>query len=163
MPGAHRWTQKAAFWEETAKVPLNVAGKGVERCGSVDGDALVSGVDILPTLSDYAGIPVTAKVTGRSLRPAIRGDGWDRQFVVSELADLGFPDRQGRMLRTDRFKYVVFNGGQRPEQFFDLQLDPGEVRNLVGDSEAAKELDRHRELLTGWFAGTRDAFRIPAA
>ena len=120
-------------------------------------------MDILPTLCDYAGIPAPARVTGRSLRPAIRGDGWDRRFVVSELADLGFPDRQGRMLRTDRFKYVAFNGGQRPEQFFELQLNPGEVRNLVGDSEAAKELDRHRELLTGWLSRTRGDFRIPSA
>ena len=67
------------------------------------------------------------------------------------------------MLRTDRFKYVVFNGGERPEQFFDLQLDPGEVRNLIGDTEAANELDRHRELLSGWIARIRDDFRIPAS
>ena len=33
--GAHRWTQKAAFWEETAKAPLIVAGRGVERRGAV--------------------------------------------------------------------------------------------------------------------------------
>ena len=161
--GAHRWTQKAAFWEETAKVPLIVAGKGVERRGAVDSDVLVSGADILPTLCDYAGTPAPSRVTGRSLRPAIRGDSWDREFVVSELADLGFPDRQGRMLRTDRYKYVVFNGGKRPEQFFDLELDPGELRNLVGESEAAMELNRHRKLLGGWITQTSDNFRIPIA
>ncbi len=161
--GAHRWTQKAAFWEETAKVPLIVAGKGVERRGAVDSKILASGVDILPTLCDYASIPAPSGVTGRSLRPAIRGDSWDREFVVSELADLGFPDRQGRMLRTDRYKYVVFNGGKRPEQFFDLELDPGEMRNLVGQSEAATEHNRHRELLGGWITQTSDNFRIPIA
>ena len=161
--GAHRWTQKAAFWEETAKVPLIVAGKGVERRGAVDSKILASGVDILPTLCDYASIPAPSRVTGRSLRPTIRGDRWDREFVVSELADLGFPDRQGRMLRTDRYKYVVFNGGKRPEQFFDLELDPGEMRNLVGQSEAATEHNRHRELLGGWITQTSDNFRIPIA
>ena len=161
--GAHRWTQKAAFWEETTKVPLIVAGKGVERRGAGDSKILASGVDILPTLCDYASIPAPSRVTGRSLRPAIRGDSWDREFVVSELADLGFPDRQGCMLRMDRYKYVVFNGGKRPEQFFDLELDPGEMRNLVGQSEATTELNRHRELLGGWITQTSDNFRIPIA
>ena len=159
--GAHRWTQKAAFWEETAKVPLIVAGRGVERRGVVDSDALVSGTDILPTLCDYAGIPSPSRVTGTSLRPAIRGGRWEREFVVSELSDLGFPDRQGRMLRTDRYKYVVFNGGERPEQLFDLDLDPGEVNNLAGESGTAQVLGRHRELLASWIAQTSDSFRIP--
>ncbi len=159
--GAHRWTQKAAFWEETAKVPLVVAGKGVERQGVVDSSALVSGADVVPTLCDYAGIPAPSPVTGRSLRPVVRAHGWDRQFVVSELADLGFPDRQGRMLRTARHKYVVFNGGERPEQLFDLELDPGEVSNLVDDPAAGSEPSRHRKLLGEWLARTSDEFRIP--
>ncbi len=161
--GAHRWTQKAAFWEETAKVPLVVAGAGVERRGVVDSRALVSGADIVPTVCDYAGVPAPGRVTGRSLRPAVRGEGWDREFVVAELANLGAMDRQGRMVRTDRHKYVVFNGGERPEQFFDLELDPGEVHNLAGDPEALAELGRHRALLSGWLDRTGDDFRPAAA
>ena len=160
--GSHRWTQKAAFWEETVKVPLIVAGKNVERRGVVDGKALVSGIDVLPTLCDYAGIPIPDGVRGRSLRQAIQGKAWDRKFVVSELADLGGTDgenRQGRMLRSERYKYIVFNGGARPEQFFDLQLDPGEIYNLVQRPEAKSELDRHRTLLRDRLRETGDAFR----
>ncbi len=157
--GSHRWTQKAAFWEETVKVPLIVAGKGVERRGVVDGKALVSGIDVLPTLCDYAGIPIPIGVRGRSLRQAIQGKTWDREFVVSELANLGGENRQGRMLRTERYKYIVFNGGARPEQFFDLQLDPGEVYNLVQRPEAKSELDRHRALLRDRLRETGDDFR----
>ncbi|MDE0126822.1 MAG: sulfatase-like hydrolase/transferase [Bryobacterales bacterium] len=160
--GAHRWTQKAAFWEETAKVPLIIAGRGVERRAVVDSDALASGVDILPTLCDYAGVPAPSRVTGRTLRPAIRGEAFDRRFVVSELSDLGFPGREGRMVRTERYKYVAFNGGERPEQFFDLDLDPGEVSNLAGDPGARARLERHRGLLREWTDRTRDEFRIPA-
>ena len=70
--GAHRWTQKAAFWEETAKVPLIVAGKGIERRGAVDSRTLASGADIVPTLCDYAGASPPARVAGVSLRPAIQ-------------------------------------------------------------------------------------------
>lgn len=158
--GAHRWTQKAAFWEETAKVPFIVAGKGIERRGVVDSQALVSGLDIVPTLCDYAGVPAPSAVVGMSLRPAIQGKRLDREFVVSELGDLGFDGRQGRMLRTDRYKYIVFNGGARAEQFFDLELDPGEVNNLARSSEADSELKRHRGLLEKWIRDTKDDFKV---
>ena len=91
---------------------------------------------------------------------ALRFRGLSENTVVVLTSDHG---RQGRMLRTDRYKYVVFNGGKRPEQFFDLELDPGEMRNLVGQSEAATEHNRHRELLGGWITQTSDNFRIPIA
>lgn len=159
--GAHRWTQKAAFWEETARVPLIVAGKGVKRKGVVDDRSLVSGIDILPTMCDYSRIPAPEAVRGRSLRSALEGTGWDRPCVVSELSHLGFPDRQGRMLRTERYKYIVFNGGARPEQLFDLQLDPGEVHNLARTENGQKPLLDHRKLLSQWIEETRDDFRLP--
>ena len=159
--GAHRWTQKAAFWEETARVPLIVAGKGVKRKGVVDDRSLVSGMDVLPTMCDYAGIPAPEAVRGRSLRPALEGTGWNRPYIVSELSHLGSPDRQGRMLRTERYKYIVFNGGARPEQLFDLQLDPGEVHNLARTENGEKPLLDHRKLLSKWMEETRDDFRLP--
>ena len=159
--GAHRWTQKAAFWEETARVPLIVAGKGVKRKGVVDDRSLVSGMDVLPTMCDYSGIPAPEAVRGRSLRPALEGNGWNRPYVVSELSHLGSPDRQGRMLRTERYKYIVFNGGARPEQLFDLQLDPGEVHNLARTENGQKPLLDHRKLLSQWVEETHDDFRLP--
>lgn len=158
---AHRWTQKAAFWEETVKVPLIFAGKGIERRGVVDSRMLVSGVDIVPTLCDYAVTPPPPGIEGKSLRPAIQGKSLDREFVVSELADLGVAGREGRMLRTDRYKYVVFNGGARPEQLFDLELDPGEVRNLAVSNPDAVPLQRHRNLMKQWIRDTKDDFKIP--
>jgi arylsulfatase A-like enzyme len=158
--GAHRWVQKAAFWEETAKVPMIIAGWGVQRRGVVDHRALVSGLDILPTVCDYAGVPAPEIVRGRSLRAAIDGAAFDRPFVVSEVR-YGDASREGRMLRTARYKYVVFNGGSRPEQLFDLELDPGEVLNLARRPEAAPLLTQHRQLLAAWIRETQDDFRPP--
>jgi arylsulfatase A-like enzyme len=99
---------------------------------------------------------------GRSLRPAIEGKTLDRTFVVSELSEYDEKPRQGRMLRTARYKYIVFNGGRRPEQLFDLQFDPGEVCNLAGRPGAAAVLSEHRDLLARWIADSRDDFNIPA-
>jgi arylsulfatase A-like enzyme len=160
--GAHRWVQKAAFWEEAVKTPLVVAGQGVRGKGEHNTRDLASGLDIFPTLCDYAGIAPPEGIRGSSLRTAIEGGFWQRSYLVSELAVYGVPERQGRMLRTQRHKYVVFNGGARPEQLFDLDLDPGEVYNLAGQAGSAPVLQEHRNLLRAWMAETKDPFRIPA-
>jgi arylsulfatase A-like enzyme len=156
--GAHRWVEKAAFWEETAKVPLVVVGHGVRRRGATDVASLVSGLDILPTICDYTGIAPPPRMRGRSLRPAIDGSAFDRRFVVSELSQYGGEARQGRMLRTARYKYVVFDGGRRAEQLFNLDHDPGEIRNLASEAASKTVLHEHRQLLAKWVAETADDF-----
>jgi len=93
-----------------------------------------------------------------SLRAALNGDPLGREFLVSELSEYDKPGRQGRMVRTRRYKYVVFNGGARPEQLFDLQLDPGEVLNLAPQSTAAPILSEHRQKLRQWIKHTNDDF-----
>ena len=65
------------------------------------------------------------------------------------------------MLRSARYKYVAFNGGARPEQLFDLELDPGEVLNLARRTDAAGPLRQHRELLARWIGQTADDFQLP--
>jgi arylsulfatase A-like enzyme len=160
--GAHRWVQKAAFWEETVRVPFLFAGAGVPRRGIIDQTSLATLADIMPTLCDFAGIPAPPDMRGISLRDTLAGNVPSRPFVVSELQ---FRDdfRQGRMLRSARYKYVAFGGGARPEQLFDLEEDPGEVRNLAPDSAMRGELERHRTWLNGWLRQSRDRFTLPAA
>ncbi|MGH9338836.1 MAG: sulfatase family protein [Acidobacteriota bacterium] len=155
--GSHRWVQKAAFWEETVKVPLVIAGAGVNP-GGIDQQSLVSGLDVLPTLCDYSGVTLPAGVRGKSLRSVVEGSALERPFIVSELSEYGDASRQGRMLRSQRYKYVVFNGGERPEQLFDLSLDPGEIYNLAPRSEFNAALQQHRALLAGWMKETADDF-----
>jgi arylsulfatase A-like enzyme len=66
------------------------------------------------------------------------------------------------MLRTARYKYVALNGGERPEQLFDLKTDPGENVNLARVPAGQSELRRHRQLLKEWIHETADDFVNPA-
>lgn len=68
----------------------------------------------------------------------------------------------GRMVRTERFKYIVFSHGLRPELLFDLKTDPGKTRNLAANPEFAGEQQRHRRLLMEWQAATKDTWRVDA-
>ena len=60
------------------------------------------------------------------------------------------------MIRTSRYKYILFAQGENREQFFDLKKDPGEMKNLIANSALAGEVARHRGLLQEWMRTTGD-------
>ena len=111
MDACHQLASKGRFYEQSVRVPLLMKYDGVIAPGLVDDEHLVSsGLDILPTLCDYAGVAVPKTLMGGSLRPIAErkhvGD-W-RQYVVSE-------NHTGRMIRSERFKYCVYNEGTARE------------------------------------------------
>ena len=54
------------------------------------------------------------------------------------------------MVRTDRFKYCIFDSGKHAEQLIDLENDPGEMKNLAEIEEHQNVLNTHRRLLKRW-------------
>ncbi|MCX7007235.1 MAG: sulfatase-like hydrolase/transferase [Kiritimatiellaeota bacterium] len=153
MMGSHQMFHKQKLYDEAAAVPLIVAPPGAKP--AVDAPHLASGLDIMPTLLDYAGIAAPASLEGRSLRPLVDGKqvAW-RDFVASECSTGG----DARMIRTARYKYIAFARGENRELFFDMEQDPGEMKNLVAESALAAEVTRHRELLKQWLLDTKDNF-----
>ena len=104
-----------------------------------------TGLDILPTLCDYAGIKSPEHLLGKSLRPITEGkrvDQW-RTYVASENV-------WGRMIRSQRFKYCVYAGTNREESLVDMENDPGEMKNLVNKPRFQNVLFEHRKYLTEW-------------
>ena len=153
MDGAHRLQHKSVLYEEAARIPFIISHKGVIPEGVVDDEHLVSnGLDLLPTLCDAASIKCPEGLQGSSLLPVARGDtdvAW-RDHVVGESL-------HGRMLRTDKFKYVIYFSGDNREQLFNLDDDPGETTNLVGNGNAQGVLDQHRLYLKEWLQRTGDS------
>jgi arylsulfatase A-like enzyme len=161
---SHRWAAKLTLYSEPVDVPLIVTQFGKTPAGVVDRDHLVSGLDVLPTMLDCAGIAIPAACQGRSLKPVVEGRATDwRDFVVTELAiDPRDPVKQGRMVRTAKYKYNLYGYGARNEQFFDLDADPGEMTNLIAKPELQPEVARHRKLLKQWMEKTNDPFEVKA-
>lgn len=157
---SHRWTGKMMFYEEEAAVPLIVAFKGVTPAGRIDRKHLVTALDVLPTVCDYAGVPPPPSMRGQSLRGVIdHPDQPGHEFVVSEMAGGGAVGT-GRsfMVRTAKYKYMVFPGpgDERTEMLFDMPSDPGEMKNLATEAALSGELERHRQLLTQWKKTTEE-------
>ncbi len=154
MDGAHRLEHKSVLYEESVRIPFIVSCKGVTRPGLVDTTHLVSnGLDLIPTLCDYAGIQAPAGLAGRSARALAEGrtpPSW-RDEVVAE-------SHAGRMLRTARYKYNLYESGQHREQLIDLVKDPGEMLNLAEDPKLQPVLAEHRRRLRRWVQSTEDKF-----
>ena len=138
--------QKFTLYEESVKVPFIVACLGedipIEK-DRFDETHFVSGVDLFPTVCDYAGIDVPDGVQGSSVRPFAEGKDvpWrDYAYIESNY--------WGRAIVTDRYKYVTEYKPTEIENFrppgpnveqlgfaqlFDRHNDLGEMQNLVGN------------------------------
>jgi choline-sulfatase len=159
--GAHRMvTKQVSFIEETARIPLIFSGPGITPRGTMNSDQLVSLDDLLPSLCDYAELPVPEGIYGKSLMPYLRSSSKNklRDYVVSEwTTEWGFTVSPGRMLRTDRYKYIRYLEGNG-EELFDLQNDPGERHSLIKDPKFQEVLAEHRKLLLEHIKKSNDNF-----
>jgi hypothetical protein len=57
--------------------------------------------------------------------------------------------------------FVIIPGGEHMEMFFDMQADPGEMRNMAGENALTGQRDRHRQLLAQWKQTTEEARYYP--
>jgi choline-sulfatase len=141
----HQMVRKNTLYDEAAKVPLLFSWPGHIPENRTDTTHLASGLDITPTLCDYAGIKPPKNMRGRSLRSILEGKSVSvNNFIVTEVST-----NTGRMLRTPSFKYIVYKDDS-VEQLFDMRSDPGETKNLAASSRYALVLAEHRKMLRDW-------------
>jgi arylsulfatase A-like enzyme len=147
MDASHRLEHKSVLYDEASRVPFIVSWQGVTKPGLVDREHLVStGLDLIPTLCDFAGIEPPSALRGHSVRALAEGrnpTSWRDTLVVE--------NGNSRMLRSTHYKYVVYGAGDRREVLTDMVADPGEMKNLALDPAFATVLAEHRRLLTEWY------------
>ena len=155
--GRHQHVQKWYPYDESVKVPMVVSCPGRIGENVQDATHLVSGLDLMSTVCDLAGIDPPADTLGMSLRPLLEGKPTEwREFVASEHHVVG------RMLRTPQFKYVHYEDDP-VEQLFDMKADPWETKNLYDDPQFAGVLEDHRKLLAEWRSRLKPVPPTPVA
>ena len=165
LQGAHRWNQKTVFYEEASKVPFIMSYKNGAQLKS---DVFVqSGIDVLPTICDFAGIPIPASNKGKSMVKAFTQMNQlpNRDYiVVADKISQGEPingikiNPEGRMLRNKQFKYWIYDYGTDSEVLYDIVNDPGEMVNLIDDPNYASALKNCRAQLLTWAKENKDPF-----
>lgn len=120
MPDQNRNRVKGTVYEGGIHVPFLVFGPGIVPGAS---SAIVSVVDILPTLADLVGVD-SQVIDGISLLPVIKNPAINvREFIFAS-------QDKNRTVVQDRFKLIRL---QNIERFYDLSTDPNELQSLNPD------------------------------
>ena len=160
-------TPKARFrpnmFDTSTLVPFIIRWPGVVKAGATS-DALVSTIDILPTLMEATGAGAGQKMPldGRSLMPLLKGENVPWRDAYMDTYDMIYnAESHMRMIRTDQWKLVLhfdakgdFLPGGGLHEFYDLKSDPGELTNLYGDPAAAEIRQQLDTRLRTWMRET---------
>ncbi|MFA6560407.1 MAG: sulfatase-like hydrolase/transferase [Verrucomicrobiia bacterium] len=156
------------LFDTSVLVPFIVRWPAAIKPGQTS-DALVSTIDILPTLIEAtgAGDEKRLQLDGRSLMPLLKGQSgvkW-RDFYC-DTYDMIYLGNNGekphmRMIRTDRWKLVLYLDAEgRPlangsrHELFDLKSDPEELTNLYGKPSVAAVQQQLEKQLCTWMRET---------
>ncbi len=163
-------------------VMLMMRGPGGFGGGKVS-DALISHIDLFPTICDVAGLAAPGYLQGRSMMPLIRGEKPEiRDHLFGEVSYHASYE-PARCVRTHRYNYVRrYDQRRKPnlpncddgpsksywldtgwrdqpidaEALYDLAFDPSESRNLAASPSHHPALNRMRGILGDWMQQTRD-------
>lgn len=147
-------------------------------------DAMLSNIDVYPTLCEYLGISRPAWLQGKSFLPILTGERSEiNEEVFSEVTYHAAYEPK-RSVRTRRWKYIrhfdgrstavlpncddglsksfwLENGWKNEpligrEELYDLVFDPMEHANLAGDVRNRETLQQMRGRLDAWMRRTDD-------
>ena len=154
--GAHGLFDKGPMmYDEQLHIPLVARWPGVVPAGEKC-DAMITFLDLMPTLVDAAGLALTQPVDGRSLLPFLRGDsvsGWPED-VYCQYNGEGISLYSVRAVRSRRYKYVYYPYDQ--DELYDEQSDPWEMHNLANEPSAAPILEDMKQRLVRWMESAED-------
>ena len=118
--GEHDFWQKLSLHEESARIPLILAGPGIAPARSA---ALVEQVDLYPTLVGLAGLSVPPHCQGRNLAPLL-------DDPAGSVRDAAYcRNGNAHLLRTQRYAYIEYPGGE--VELYDMDADPRQFSNLA--------------------------------
>ncbi len=150
MQGDHHLWRKTYPYEGSARIPFLIVPplRGDFPLVASRPPACVELRDLMPTLLEIAGIPLPPTVEGVSLLPVLRGERSQvRPFIHGEHLACYSPSTEMQYLTDGRRKYIWFSRTDE-EQFFDLEQDPDECRNLAADPTRQEEIALWRTRLT---------------
>lgn len=138
---SHKMEHKTVLYEESANIPFAAMWKGHIPEGQVNATSLVSnGLDLLPTVCDYAGIKAQADSRGRSLKPLFEGNKTDWRKTLAVEGEIS-----RMVINEDGYKYVRYDAVGIEERLMDLNKDPFEKTHFTNEKSHSKVLSKLRK------------------
>lgn len=146
--GEHGQWQKQSLFEESARVPLIIAGPGVVK--GQPSERVVELLDVYPTLVELAGLSGRPAVSGRSLLPLLREPARSWPYAAFSQVD------RGSSIRTEVWRYSEWGrNGEKGTELYDHRVDPLEQHNLAQDPNRADLIAELSRELRATVAGHR--------
>jgi choline-sulfatase len=150
--GEHGHWQKTTLFENAARVPLIIAGPGVDAVGQT-AKTPAEMVDFYPTLAELSGLEAPDNISGVSLVPALK----DASAMVRESALTQYAN--GYSIRTAQYRYTQWGAdGADGAELYDHADDPQEMVNLANRPDQSETMARLAEHLQ---KRIEEAQRIP--
>jgi arylsulfatase A-like enzyme len=139
--GDHNVFRKRVPYTNSIHVPLFLWAPGLVQAGSVDRN-LVLNLDIGTTIFDLAGIDPAHELDGTSLLdPRVR-DHVLGEAIYDQQEEPRVPGWSSYRSRDIQYiEYYAEDGSVNFREYYDLQKDPYQLRNLLGDDNPDNDPD----------------------
>jgi N-acetylglucosamine-6-sulfatase len=154
--GDHRFGDKRLAYEPSMRVPLLISWPAKIRAqAGREVEQMALNIDFAPTILEMAAVAVPQHMQGRSLLPLLGDDNvppadWRTSFLFENFRDRQYPQAAPNYVavRTERYKYVLNDTPDDiQEELYDLQEDPGELKNQASNPHYTNVLQRLRQEL----------------
>jgi arylsulfatase A-like enzyme len=148
--GEHGWFDKRWMYEESLHTPLLVRWPNKIKPSSKN-DLLVSNLDFAPTFLELAGAESAKDMQGESLLPLFKGNtpkDWriTHYYHYYEAGGHGVPIHFG--VTDGKQKLIRFPDDKlNTWEFFDLQKDPMEMKNLYAEKSYRADIESMKKEL----------------
>ena len=153
----HHLYRKVFAYEGSSHIPLFFrVGKNVEQTIPFRSDNVVELRDVMPTILDFAHVPIPDCVDGLSLYPEICGqEANTREYLHGEHSF--HSGLSSHFIVTKKDKYVWYSE-KNEEQYFDLEKDPREEHNGINDAEYQARIEILRNDLIKELYGREEGY-----
>lgn len=161
--GEHGLIDKRHFYEESVKVPLLVHCPDLFE-GGIAPNEMVQNIDIAPTILAQAGIPKPDDMPGVSFIPILKnqkGESTRDRIFYEYFWEYDFPMTPTVFgVRTDKYKFIKYHGIWDRNELYDIENDPEEMYNLIGDPDQQETAKALTEALYDWLERSK-GLQIP--
>ncbi len=149
--GEHGLIDKRCAYEESIRIPLLAYCPSLIKPGTKC-NALVSNIDVAPTLLQLAGVEAPKSIDGQSFarlfNDPMSTDAGRNSLLYEYYWEPSFPQTPTMFaLRSQQYKLIQYHGIWDTDELYDIEQDPLERHNLIRDTDQQQRITLMRQQL----------------